>query len=99
MRAAGLIRAISLACPIVSGIGEVFAVKRGTVTLMRVVPRKWILTAAMLLVLPLSLAAQEPPITPPESIAAEKGPKIAASMADTADRYGGYRGAGLAGWK
>jgi len=52
----------------------------------------------MLLVLPLSLAAQEATITPPESIVAENVPKIPASMAETAGRYGAYRSAGLADW-
>jgi len=66
--------------------------------MMRMMPRKWILTAAMLLVLPLSLAAQETTITPPESIVAENVPKIPASMAETAGRYGAYRSAGLADW-
>jgi dipeptidyl aminopeptidase/acylaminoacyl peptidase len=66
--------------------------------MMRIMPRKWILTAAMLLVLPLSLAAQEATITPPESIVAENVPKIPASMAETAGRYGAYRSAGLADW-
>jgi Tol biopolymer transport system component len=66
--------------------------------MMRIVPRKWILTAAMLLVLPLSLAAQEATITPPESIVAENVPEIPSSMAETAGRYGAYRSAGLADW-
>ncbi len=66
--------------------------------MMRIMPRKCILTAAMLLVLPLSLAAQEATITPPESIVAENVPKIPASMAETAGRYGAYRSAGLADW-
>jgi dipeptidyl aminopeptidase/acylaminoacyl peptidase len=66
--------------------------------MMRIMPRKWILTAAMLLVLPLSSAAQEATITPPESIVAENVPKIPASMAETAGRYGAYRSAGLADW-
>ena len=52
----------------------------------------------MLLVLPLSLAAQEATITPPESIVAERVPKIPASMAETAGRYAAYRSAGLADW-
>jgi dipeptidyl aminopeptidase/acylaminoacyl peptidase len=66
--------------------------------MMRIMPRKWILTVAMLLVLPLSSAAQEATITPPESIVAENVPKIPASMAETAGRYGAYRSGGLADW-
>src|SRR6266853_2217225 len=66
--------------------------------MMRIMPRKWILTAEMLLVLPLSLAAQEATITPPESIVAENVPKIPASMAENAGPYSAYRTAGLTNW-
>jgi dipeptidyl aminopeptidase/acylaminoacyl peptidase len=44
------------------------------------------------------LSAQEVTLTPPESIVAENVPKIPASLAETAGRYGAYRSAGLADW-
>src|SRR5258706_6703576 len=45
-----------------------------------------------------SITAQEAAITPPESIAADNVPKIPASLAETAGRYGAYRSASLADW-
>jgi dipeptidyl aminopeptidase/acylaminoacyl peptidase len=66
--------------------------------MIRIVQRKWMISAAVLLAFASSLAAQEATITPPESIMAENVPKIPASMAETAGRYSAYRSAGLADW-
>jgi hypothetical protein len=66
--------------------------------MIRIVQGKWMISAAALLAFASSLAAQEATITPPESIMAENVPKIPASMAETAGRYGAYRSAGLADW-
>ncbi len=54
--------------------------------------------AAILLLFAASITAQEAVITPPESIAADNVPKIPASVAETAGRYGSYRSASLADW-
>src|SRR5258708_3197146 len=53
---------------------------------------------AILLLFAASITAQEAVITPPESIAADNVPKIPASLAETAGRYGAYRSASLADW-
>jgi dipeptidyl aminopeptidase/acylaminoacyl peptidase len=45
-----------------------------------------------------SAPAQEPTVTPPESIVADGVPKIPASLAEAAGRYGAYRSAGLTDW-
>ena len=44
------------------------------------------------------MSAQEATITAPESIVADGVPKIPASLAETAGRYGAYRTASLADW-
>ena len=44
------------------------------------------------------LTAQEASLTPPESMVADGIPKIPASLAETAGRYGAYRSASLADW-
>jgi len=44
------------------------------------------------------VAAQEAVVAPPESLVVEGVPKIPASLAETAGRYGAYRNAGLADW-
>src|SRR6266404_1975466 len=54
--------------------------------------------AAILVLFAASITAQEAIITPPESIAADSVPKIPASVAETAGRYGSYRSASLADW-
>ncbi|HKN24538.1 MAG TPA: prolyl oligopeptidase family serine peptidase [Candidatus Acidoferrum sp.] len=46
----------------------------------------------------IGVAAQEPSVAPPESLVVEGVPKIPASLAETAGRYGAYRNAGLADW-
>jgi dipeptidyl aminopeptidase/acylaminoacyl peptidase len=56
------------------------------------------IAAAVLLLSASSIAAQEPSITPPESIVAADVPAIPASLAETAGRYGAYRSANLADW-
>jgi dipeptidyl aminopeptidase/acylaminoacyl peptidase len=60
--------------------------------------KQWMSAGTILLMAALSLGAEEPTITPPESIIAEGVPKIPASLAETAGRYGAYRSAGLADW-
>jgi len=60
--------------------------------------RKWMYVGAFLLFICAGLKAQEPVITPPESIIAENVPSIPASLAETAGRYGAYRSAGLSDW-
>jgi len=45
-----------------------------------------------------TLAGQEAVVAPPESLAIDGVPKIPASLADTAGRYGSYRNASLADW-
>jgi dipeptidyl aminopeptidase/acylaminoacyl peptidase len=59
--------------------------------------RLWLLFLLVCGVMP-ALRAQEVTLTPPESIVAENVPKISASLAETAGRYGAYRNAGLADW-
>ena len=60
--------------------------------------KQWMSAGTILLMAAASLGAEEPTITPPESIIAEGVPKIPASLAETAGRYGAYRSAGLADW-
>jgi dipeptidyl aminopeptidase/acylaminoacyl peptidase len=55
-------------------------------------------TCALLVIFGNPLHAQEPLVTPPESIVAEGVPKIPESIAETAGRYGAFRSAGLADW-
>src|SRR5882762_295368 len=56
------------------------------------------ISVAISLLFAASITAQEAVITPPESIAADNVPKIPASLAETAGRYGAYRSASLADW-
>ena len=58
----------------------------------------WISMGAILLFITASVPAQEPTVTPPESIVADGVPKIPASLVETAGRYGAYRSAGLTDW-
>jgi dipeptidyl aminopeptidase/acylaminoacyl peptidase len=44
------------------------------------------------------IAAQEAVVAPPESLVVEGVPKIPATLAETAGRYGAYRSAGFADW-
>jgi dipeptidyl aminopeptidase/acylaminoacyl peptidase len=44
------------------------------------------------------VAGQEAVVAPPESLVVDGVPKIPASLAETAGRYGAYRSAGLADW-
>src|SRR5947207_9444041 len=64
----------------------------------RITQRRWTLAATALLIFTASITAQEATITPPESIVAENVPKIPATLAETAGRYGAYRSAGLTDW-
>jgi len=63
-----------------------------------VIRRVFAALAVFLLMCVVKSRAQEAAITPPESIVAEGVPKIAASLAETAGRYGAYRSASLADW-
>ena len=66
---------------------------------MKPVNRRVFATLAVFLMMCVAKSgAQEAAITPPESIVAEGVPKIAASLAETAGRYGAYRSASLADW-
>src|ERR1700686_1576371 len=56
------------------------------------------IVAAILFLSAGAIGAQEPSITPPESIVADGVPAIPASLAETAGRYGAYRSASLADW-
>jgi dipeptidyl aminopeptidase/acylaminoacyl peptidase len=58
----------------------------------------WISMGAIWLFIAASDPAQEPTVTPPESIVVDGVPKIPASLAETAGRYGAYRSAGLTDW-
>jgi dipeptidyl aminopeptidase/acylaminoacyl peptidase len=46
----------------------------------------------------IGVVAQEAVVAPPESLVVEGVPKIPASLAETAGRYGAYRSAGIADW-
>jgi dipeptidyl aminopeptidase/acylaminoacyl peptidase len=47
----------------------------------------------------LGITAQEAVVAPPESLVLDGVPKIPASLAETAERYGEYRSASLADWQ
>lgn len=64
----------------------------------RVVNKNWIVASFAAMLMGAPLCAQEAVIAPPESIVAEGVPKIPATVAETAGRYGQYRSAGLADW-
>jgi hypothetical protein len=59
--------------------------------------RLWVSFLLMCAAVP-AVDAQEAAITPPESVVAEGVPKIAASLAETAGRYGSYRSASFLDW-
>src|SRR5438045_5626419 len=73
---------------------------------MPLIPKpKWMRTGVILLFFSVLLLftgaqprAQQPVITPPESIIAENISNIPASLAETAGRYGAYRSATLSDW-
>lgn len=54
--------------------------------------------ASILLVCASAVVGQEAVVPPPESLVIEGVPKIPASLAETAGRYGAYRNAGLVDW-
>jgi dipeptidyl aminopeptidase/acylaminoacyl peptidase len=60
--------------------------------------RNWIVACVAVLLGSTEVFAQEAVVAPPESIVAEGAPKIPATLAETAGRYGSYRSAGLADW-
>jgi dipeptidyl aminopeptidase/acylaminoacyl peptidase len=60
--------------------------------------RKLAMACAAALLAGAPLGAQEAVVSPPESIVADGLPKVPASLAETAGRYGAYRSAGLADW-
>jgi dipeptidyl aminopeptidase/acylaminoacyl peptidase len=55
-------------------------------------------TLAVLVLLELTSFAQTDEVVPNENLVAEGVPKISASFAETIDRYGNYREAGLTSW-
>ena len=66
--------------------------------MIRIVLKHLVICSSMLLESSAVLHAQEAVITPPESIVADSVPKVPASLAETAGRYGAYRSASLADW-
>jgi dipeptidyl aminopeptidase/acylaminoacyl peptidase len=58
-----------------------------------------VLFAGTLLCCAIAIAGQEAVVAPPESLLVEGVPKIPASLAETASRYGAYRSAGFADWQ
>ncbi len=60
--------------------------------------KKTFLILAAMAVAVTSALAQEPVITPPENLVVDGVPKIPASLAETAGRYGSFRSANLADW-
>src|SRR5258708_4672853 len=66
--------------------------------MVSIMPRKWTISAAALLIFTASIAGQEATITPPESIVAENVAKIPVALAETAGRYASYRTAGFLDW-
>jgi dipeptidyl aminopeptidase/acylaminoacyl peptidase len=60
--------------------------------------KKMILLVAMTLVIAATVSAQEAAVAPPEAIVSDGVPKIPASLAETAGRYGSYRAASFTDW-
>jgi dipeptidyl aminopeptidase/acylaminoacyl peptidase len=59
---------------------------------------KMMLLVATILAIAASVSAQEAVVAPPEAIVSDGVPKIPASLAETAGRYGSYRGASFTDW-
>ena len=57
-----------------------------------------VVLAAICLWYGVGVQAQEAVVAPPENLVVEGVPKVPASLAETAGRYGEYRYAGLADW-
>src|SRR5258707_7719302 len=60
--------------------------------------KKLILILAAMLLVAAAAPAQEPVIAPADNLIVDGVPKIPASLAETAGRYGAYRSASLADW-
>src|SRR6266436_5198563 len=60
--------------------------------------KKLLLILAAILVVAAAAPAQEPVIAPADNLIVDGVPKIPASLAETAGRYGSYRSANLADW-
>src|SRR5947208_6246092 len=60
--------------------------------------KKLLLNVAVMLLVAAAVPAQEPVIAPADNLIADGVPKIPASLAETAGRYGSYRSANLADW-
>ena len=60
--------------------------------------KKVVWLAALFCVSGVLLAAQEATITPPDTLIVDSVPKIPASIADVAGRYGSYRSASIVDW-
>src|SRR2546430_7099145 len=60
--------------------------------------KKLLLNVAVMLLVAAAVPAQEPVIAPADNLLVDGVPKIPASLAETAGRYGSYRSANLADW-
>src|SRR6266852_9475326 len=60
--------------------------------------KKLLLILAAILLVAAAAPAQEPVIAPADNLVVDGVPKIPASLAETAGRYGSYRSANLADW-
>jgi dipeptidyl aminopeptidase/acylaminoacyl peptidase len=60
--------------------------------------KKMLLILAVMLLVAAAVPAQEPVIAPGDNLIVDGVPKIPASLAETAGRYGSYRSANLADW-
>src|SRR5258708_26002008 len=60
--------------------------------------KKLLLILAAMLLVAAATPAQEPVIAPGDNLVVDGVPKIPASLAETAGRYGSYRSASLADW-
>src|SRR6266403_4517040 len=60
--------------------------------------KKLLLILAAMLLVAAAAPAQEPVIAPADNLVVDGVPKIPASLAETAGRYGSYRSASLADW-
>src|SRR6266513_1616264 len=60
--------------------------------------KKLLLNVAVMLLVAAAVPAQEPVIAPADNLIVDGVPKIPASLAETAGRYGSYRSANLVDW-
>src|SRR2546427_10887342 len=62
------------------------------------ISKKLLLNVAVMLLVAAAAPAQEPVIAPADNLVVDGVPKVPASLAETAGRYGSYRSANLADW-